>query len=127
MKVSRIIPVLCMLLFALHGAGIVRSLHNLSHHAQPSIAHSCSDAQSHTTPINQAPFEQPSDLPSDSNNKHDCDICLTLSSITPTQCAPQLDTFASAPKENPFRNTAQVLLYSSQQPGDHAARAPPTC
>lgn len=127
MKLIRIIPLFAAVLLALHGTGIVRTLHKLSHHAQPSIAHSCIDAQSNTTPINQAPTEQPSEHPSDTDDEHDCDICLTLNSITPTQSAPHLDTLASAPKDNPFIITSQVLVYSAQQLGDRAARAPPIC
>jgi hypothetical protein len=131
MNLSRIIPMLTILLFALHGAGVVRSLHNLSHDlshgAQPSIAHSCNDAQGHHAPTDQAPSEQPTEQPSDTDDDHDCEICLTLSTITPTQHAPQPGTLIVAPKDNPFRNTAQILVYPAQQPGDHAARAPPIC
>jgi len=123
MKISHIIPVLSILLFALHGAGIARSLHNLSHHTQPSITHSCNDANNYSTPINQAPSEQPTDTDDD----HDCDICLTLSSITPVQSDSQPGTLTNAPKDNFFRNTAQELANPVQLLGDHAARAPPIC
>jgi DUF2946 family protein len=122
MKLLRFISVFSVILFALHGAGVVRTLHNISHHAQPSTSHSCNDAQSHNTPTNQAPTEQPSDS---DDEDHDCDICLTLNSITPTQDAPQLTTLPLAPKGELFKITNQTLHYSAQRPGDKAARAPP--
>ena len=123
MPISRIIPILSILLLALHGAGVVRTLHSLSHHAQPSIAHTCNDATSHSAPQNHAPSEHPSD----SDDDHDCDLCLTLNSFTPIHTAPQLQTLAYLPKDHLFGITAQTLPYSPQQLDDHAARAPPIC
>lgn len=123
MTLSRIIPMLSIILFALHGAGVVRSIHNFSHHSESFLAHSCNDAHGHHTPRDQAPTEQPTDT----DGEHDCDICLTLSTITPTQHAPQLDNQYGAPTDNLFRDTNQILVYSTQKPGDHAARAPPIC
>jgi len=135
MKIPRIILIFTTLLFALHGSGVLRSFHYISDHTQASTHHSCADAQSYSPPINQAPSdqsseqqsEQPTEQPTDTKNEHDCDICLTINSITPIQDAPQLTTLPLTPKGELFKITNQTLHYSAQRPGDKAARAPPTC
>jgi len=127
MKISRIILIFATLLFALHGAGIVRSFHYISDHTQSSTHHGCADTQSYSTPINQAPTNEPKEQPTDSKDEHDCDICLTINSITPTQDAPQLTILPTTPKGELFKITNQTLIYSAQRPGDKAARAPPIC
>ncbi len=124
MKSSRLILIFSTLLFALHGAGVVRSLHYLSDHAQPSACHSCVDTQADTQVDTQ---NEPTERPSDTDDEHECDICLTINTITPTQDAPQVSTLPLTPKGELFKITNQTLHYSAQRPGDKAARAPPIC
>jgi hypothetical protein len=120
MKISRLILIFATLLFALHGAGVVRSFHYHSDHARPSASHSCVDVHIDTQ-------SEPTERPSDTDDEHDCDICLTINTITPIQDAPQLTTLPLTPKGELFKITNQTLHYSAQRPGDKAARAPPIC
>jgi len=104
------------MLIALHGAGVLNTFHNLTHHAQHTHIDAC---QSEQTTENQAP-----NTPTDEQEDKDCVLCLTLHSITPTlidhallPVTPPTRTLVSA-----HTNQAVPTLYVLS---DHPARAPP--
>tara|TARA_R110002095_G_scaffold1271_2_gene6697 strand:- start:240 stop:605 length:366 start_codon:yes stop_codon:yes gene_type:complete len=118
-KPNRLILLATTILLALNGAGVLRAVHNLSHHAQPTISQSCDSAADHQTPTKQAP-KTPSNQPTD----QDCDLCLSLHSITPTLAEPA-----------PLPLTLETITYIPAQPisvvpslytlSDHPTRGPP--
>lgn len=124
MKPIRIIPLFAALLLALHGAGVVRTIHNLSHHSQPVITQSCDHSSEQSNPTKQALSDQPTDQPTDQQDDQDCDLCLTLNSITPSLSAPELLTSTHQPITQiaPRSSEAAPSIYFI---ADRPTRGPP--
>jgi len=105
-----------MMLIASHGAGVLKTYHNLTHHIQNTHIDSCQGDQTTESQTPNTPTKQTDDK--------DCVLCLTLHTITPTLSEPTpLPSLQPAAPLQSVRDThhAPNLLYLT----DLAARAPP--
>ncbi|MBL4809263.1 MAG: DUF2946 family protein [Phycisphaerales bacterium] len=124
MKPNRAILLLITAVLTLHGMGALRTLHNLTHHSSSTLSHACHTTENTQTPSKQAPKSHPSNQPSDQPTDHDCHLCLSLHSLTPTLTEPtQLPLPLPSITQQPTRpHSAVPTLYILS---DRPARAPP--
>jgi len=115
-KINRAILLLTTMLIATHGAGILSTFHHLTHHAQATHIDACQNDQSTDKQAPKTPADQQQDT--------DCDLCLTLHTITPT---------LTNPAPLPALPTTRTLVsaYANQAlptplpRSDRSTRAPP--
>jgi len=115
-KIYRAIILLTTMLIAMHGAGLFNTYHNLTQHASDSHSHACT---TESTTENQAPA-----APDEDREDTDCDLCLTLHTITPT---------LQDPTQLPALNQTRTLTWdcldqaipTTLHLSDRPARAPP--
>lgn len=118
MKISRFIQVLAVLAIVLHGAGVVRSFHDLTHHTHGT--HTAENGQfgDHTDHGHSDPEPAPYTPEGD-----DCELCLALGSVVLSASqANETPSFAAC-VEQALRPRTVACTYSLCI--NHPARAPP--
>jgi hypothetical protein len=131
MKTLRVISWSLIAILALHGSGVLSSLHHLTHHtdAANAIESSCATSHVHTHAHEQVDDhdDDQSDQPTPSDEHgEECSFCLGLSglhlvaSLEPVRIIPTTITEID-------RSIDAQLVYSTAVLVDHPARAPPVC
>ena len=125
MKIHRYIQVLAVFAMVLHGTGMVRGLHHLTHHvSEVGIGeHTHSDLSTdsgeelggHSDPGHRSPSE-----PED----EDCELCLAFGSMAFTAPIAAQTALFRAYEEQPACDRTAVYVLSLSF--DHPARAPPS-
>ena len=107
-------------MIAVQGMGILRVIHNFTHHLDDNTVEVCLDEHS----SDHTPASPPIDQDSDEESDQDCELCLSFSTLSTTLSTPPKLPMKLA--ETPCRllDSADVL-YSLALGNAHPVRGPP--